>query len=136
MAGPTRPDGNGNARSGRTGAPADREDDLDRRKRELGAALATRRPADRAGEEGDRTSATAGFGNALRLSSEFIAGILVGAGLGWLFDYAAGTSPWGLIVLLLLGFGAGVLNVMRSAGGVADAGVRLSKDKTGPREEK
>ncbi len=118
-------------------APAGRDDDLDRRKRELGAALATRRPAEsRAGDEGDRTSATAGFGNALRLSSEFIAGILVGAALGWLFDYAAGTSPWGLIVLLLLGFGAGVLNVMRSAGVVADAGVRLSKDKAGPREEK
>lgn len=136
VAGSTGPDGNGNARAGRKDIPAERDDDLDRRKRELGAALATRRPANPAGDEGDRTSATAGFGNALRLSSEFIAGILVGAALGWLFDYAAGTSPWGLIVLLLLGFGAGVLNVMRSAGVVADAGVRLSKDKAGPREEK
>ncbi|TIS88531.1 MAG: ATP F0F1 synthase subunit I, partial [Mesorhizobium sp.] len=34
----------------------------------------------------------------------------------------AGTSPWGLIVFLLLGFGAGVLNVMRSAGVVAEFG--------------
>jgi ATP synthase protein I len=52
----------------------------------------------------------------LRLSAEFVAGVLVGAGLGWLVDRLAGTSPWGLIVLLLFGFAAGVLNVMRSAG--------------------
>ena len=31
-----------------------------------------------------------------------------------------GISPWGLIVFLLLGFAAGVLNVMRAAGVVSD----------------
>ena len=36
----------------------------------------------------------------------------MGAGIGWIIDRMAGTSPWGLIVFLLLGFGAGVLNVM------------------------
>ena len=51
-----------------------------------------------------------------RLSTELVAGVLVGAGLGWLLDRWLGTSPWGLIVLLLLGFAAGVLNVMRAAG--------------------
>ena len=60
----------------------------------------------------------------MKLSSEFIAGIAVGAGLGWVIDRLAGTSPWGLIVFLLLGFGAGVLNVLRSAGMVAEAGLR------------
>ena len=49
----------------------------------------------------------------------------VGAGLGWIIDRVAGTSPFGLIVFLLLGFGAGVLNVMRSAGVVAEAGIKL-----------
>jgi len=42
--------------------------------------------------------------------------VLVGAGLGWLLDRWLGTTPWGLIVFLLLGFAAGVLNVMRAAG--------------------
>lgn len=51
----------------------------------------------------------------MRLSSEFIAGILVGCGLGWLIDRTFDTSPWGLIVFLMLGFAAGVLNVLRSA---------------------
>jgi ATP synthase protein I len=56
----------------------------------------------------------------MKLSTEFVAGIVVGAGLGWLFDAGLGTSPWGLIVFLLLGFAAGVLNVLRSVGMVSD----------------
>ncbi len=51
-----------------------------------------------------------------RLSAELVAGVLVGAGLGWLLDWWLGISPWGMIVFLLLGFAAGVLNVMRAAG--------------------
>ena len=49
----------------------------------------------------------------LRLSSELVAGVLVGAVIGGLLDYWAGTSPWGLSVFLLLGFVAGVFNVVR-----------------------
>jgi len=41
---------------------------------------------------------------------------LVGAALGWVLDRWLGISPWGMIVFLLLGFTAGVLNVMRAAG--------------------
>jgi ATP synthase protein I len=56
---------------------------------------------------------------AFRIVGEFVSGVLVGAGLGWLFDRWLGTSPWGMIVLLLLGFVAGVLNVLRAVGKVA-----------------
>lgn len=51
-----------------------------------------------------------------RLSSELIAGVLVGAVIGWGIDRLLSTSPWGLIVFFLLGFVAGVINVMRTAG--------------------
>jgi F0F1-type ATP synthase assembly protein I len=53
---------------------------------------------------------------ALRLASEFAAGVVVGGGIGWVVDRVFGVSPWGLITFVLLGFAAGVLNVMRSAG--------------------
>ncbi len=81
-------------------------------------------PSDGPGE--DRATTASGYARGFRLSSELVAGVLVGAGLGWLIDRWLGISPWGLIVFLLLGFAAGVLNVMRSAGvaagGVADDG--------------
>jgi ATP synthase protein I len=51
-----------------------------------------------------------------RLSTELVAAVLVGAAIGWLLDWGLGISPWGMIVFLLLGFAAGVLNVMRAAG--------------------
>ena len=52
----------------------------------------------------------------LRLSSELVAGVVVGAAIGWGFDRLLSTSPFGFIVFLLLGFTAGVVNVVRSAG--------------------
>lgn len=51
-----------------------------------------------------------------RLSTELVAGVVIGAIIGWLLDRWLRISPWGLIVFLLLGFAAGVLNVMRAAG--------------------
>jgi len=54
-------------------------------------------------------------GLAFRLGAEFVAGVAAGAGLGWVFDFAFGTLPWGLIVFLLLGFVAGLVNVVRAA---------------------
>ena len=66
-----------------------------------------------------------------RLSVELVAGVLVGAGIGRLLDWWLGISPWGLIVFLLLGFAAGVLNVMRAAGVVrrsaGSAGVEIDE---------
>ncbi|HEU5094376.1 MAG TPA: AtpZ/AtpI family protein [Reyranella sp.] len=56
-----------------------------------------------------------GLSIAWRLMSEFVAAVIVGAGLGYLADMFLPTRPWGLIVMLLLGFAAGVLNVIRAA---------------------
>ncbi len=57
-----------------------------------------------------------GMALAMRLAADFVAGVILGAALGWGFDRLFGTSPWGLMVFLLLGFAAGILSVMRSAG--------------------
>ena len=57
------------------------------------------------------------------LVTVIMAGVLVGAFIGWLLDRWLGISPWGLIVFLLLGFVAGVLNVMRAAGVAPSPGI-------------
>ncbi|GIK79583.1 MAG: hypothetical protein BroJett024_06880 [Alphaproteobacteria bacterium] len=60
-----------------------------------------------------------------------MAGVIVGAMFGWLLDRWLGISPWGLIVFLLLGFAAGVVNVMRAAGvapGPGRTGNGVNKD--------
>jgi len=66
------------------------------------------------------TTDASALARGLRLSSELVAGVLVGGLIGWLLDRWLGISPWGLIVFVLLGFAAGVLNVMRAAGLVAE----------------
>jgi ATP synthase protein I len=81
---------------------------------------------DQSGNEQDAAQAKASaMAIGLRLSSELVAGVLVGAALGWGFDRLLSTSPWGLIVFLLLGFTAGVINVMRTAGVMAKQSERL-----------
>ncbi|GJE55393.1 hypothetical protein EKPJFOCH_1884 [Methylobacterium thuringiense] len=58
----------------------------------------------------------------MRLSTEFVAGVIAGGILGWIFDRLFGTAPWGLMVFLLLGFLTGIYNVMRLSGFTGQAG--------------
>ncbi|MBS3648312.1 AtpZ/AtpI family protein [Pseudaminobacter sp. 19-2017] len=127
MAGGEKPDETGRTGPGARDRQSAADQDLDSRRQRLGASLAARGHGPSQERTEARTSSVAGYGQALKLSSEFIAGVAVGAGLGWFIDRLAGTSPWGLIVFLLLGFAAGVLNVMRSAGLIAEAGAKAPK---------
>ena len=103
-------------------------DELERRRRKLEDALAARNASSNDGDGNAKQNGGGGFGNAFKLSGEFIGGVVVGVGLGWFFDRLFDTSPWGLIVFLLLGFAAGVLNVLRAAGQVAEFGSQAHKD--------
>jgi ATP synthase protein I len=67
-------------------------------------------------ESGDTAARTSAMALGFRLSSELVAGVVVGAAIGWGVDRWLSTTPFGLIVFLLLGFTAGVVNVVRSAG--------------------
>lgn len=67
-----------------------------------------------AATEQTRQVDVSGMSRGFRLASEFVAAVIVGAGLGWLIDSFLSTRPWATIVLLLLGFAAGVLNVVRA----------------------
>jgi ATP synthase protein I len=54
------------------------------------------------------------MGRAMRLSTELLAGLLVGCLLGLGLDKWLGTSPLFLLVGIGVGFAAGVLNVSRA----------------------
>ena len=104
--------------SGNRGIPPPDEAALRARLKRLGERLGhvhSDRPSDSSPDQrpaADPSAIARGF----RLSTELVAGVLLGAGIGYLIDWGLGISPWGLIVFLLLGFVAGVLNVMRAAG--------------------
>lgn len=103
---------------GDPGARSADEAALSARLRQLGERLdhvAPARPSETRPASGPTADPSA-FARGFRLSSELVAGVLVGAGLGWLLDRWLGTLPWGMFVFALLGFTAGVLNVIRSAG--------------------
>ena len=53
----------------------------------------------------------AGFG--FKISTEIIAALIVGVGIGLLVDKYLGTKPFGLIIFFIFGAIAGFLNVYR-----------------------
>jgi len=83
---------------------------LSARLQDLGKRLDRHHPPDTSQRD------SSAMARGLRLSSELIGGVLAGAAIGWLLDRWLGLSPWGMIVFLLLGFAAGILNVIRAAG--------------------
>jgi ATP synthase protein I len=102
--------------------------DLPDRLKDLGNRIAA--------EKGDRAQAskTSGsmqgasdYSKGYKLASEFVAGVLVGGLIGYGIDYVAGTLPLFLIVFLLLGFGAGIVNMSRAANRTPPTPDELSK---------
>lgn len=61
--------------------------------------------------------ATGGLGMAMRIGVELVAGVGVGAGIGYFLDRWLGTGPWLLILFFFLGAAGGIMNVYRAATG-------------------
>ncbi|MGJ4854680.1 AtpZ/AtpI family protein [Labrys sp. KB_33_2] len=103
--------------AGKSGKDESRERELNERLRRLDERLGSIK----AGEEAETAKARkqegdpSAIGKAMRLSSEFVGGIIAGGLLGWVVDRFVGTSPWGLIIFLMLGFGAGIRNLLRAS---------------------
>jgi ATP synthase protein I len=90
--------------------------DLDNKLRE---ARARRESKDRGA--GARTGGMAGFGLAIRLGLDFIAGVVVGVGTGLLLDWWWGSKPWMMVLFFVIGAAAGTANVIRTASGYGGA---------------
>jgi len=103
-----------------------------RRSAEIGRRLDAARPESGKSKSAKGSQGKASnelLGRALRLSTELIGGIVVGAGIGWWLDtylmptvFGVKTWPLMFIVFFLLGSAAGMLTVVRSG----------MKMKTGP----
>ena len=59
----------------------------------------------------EKKESGAGFG--FKISSEIIAALVVGVGIGLIVDKYLGTKPFGLIIFFIFGAIAGFLNVYR-----------------------
>jgi ATP synthase protein I len=76
-------------------------------------ALARRIAAARAAEASKRDGIKREESRGWSVAAEFVGAMLVGGFIGWVIDRWAGTGPWGMIVLLLLGFVTGLRSVLR-----------------------
>lgn len=79
------------------------------------------------------------IGSAFRLTTELVAGVIVGAAIGWSIDHFIGSPPVFLLIFLFLGIAAGVVNVFRTAHRMnVEASARTEQDHQGvdrPNEE-
>lgn len=121
------------ARDGERDAGKPPESDLSARLKRLETQIERKRPSAAPGTSArPRDTGRTPLGQAMTLSTEFIAAIIAGGILGWLCDHFLGTKPWGMIVLVLLGFVTGVYNIMRLSGFSGTNGPGGPKDRKGP----
>ncbi len=79
--------------------------------------------------------AASDYSKGYKLASEFVAGVLVGGLVGYGLDHLFGTQPILLILFLLLGFGAGILNMSRAANRSSPSPEELAKMKPIPGDD-
>lgn len=106
---------NGNGSDPERGSLSSEEREAFRqRASELGKRLTEVRQR-KAPPSADTRARGAAMGEAFKLAAELLVGVVFGGGLGWALDRQLGTAPWLLVLLLILGFAAGLANVIRSA---------------------
>jgi ATP synthase protein I len=71
------------------------------------------------------------LGLAFRVSVELVSAVAVGLAIGWVLDEWLGTRPWLMVVFIVLGFAAGVMNVYRMASGMGNTMGYKKDDATG-----
>jgi ATP synthase protein I len=72
----------------------------------------------RASDGGADPSSRAAMGLGFRIGLELVVAVCFGVAVGWAIDHWFGTRPWGLLVFLFLGIGAGMTSVYRVVKGL------------------
>ncbi len=81
----------------------------------LDAKLAAHRAAETAKAQGGAKNDYRHADLAWRMVTEMVAGLGIGFGIGYGLDMVLGTAPWLMLVFTLLGIGAGINVMMRTA---------------------
>ena len=89
-------------------SPKHKRDRLEALEKKLSASRQRHQP-----DEQGRANASM-LGLAWRLTIEMLAGIGVGGFIGWWMDKVLGTEPIFMLILLVLGMGAGLMNSVRT----------------------
>ena len=55
-----------------------------------------------------------GMAYGMRMAAELVGAVIVGGAIGWGLDRWLGSTPWLFLLFFVLGFAAGVLNVVRA----------------------
>jgi ATP synthase protein I len=55
-----------------------------------------------------------GMAYGMRMAAELVGAVMVGGAIGWGLDRWLGSTPWMFLLFFVLGFAAGVLNVVRA----------------------
>lgn len=55
------------------------------------------------------------MGQGLRIAIELVVGVAFGGFVGWWLDRYCGTAPWLMVVMVIVGFAAGMMNIIRTA---------------------
>jgi ATP synthase protein I len=87
---------------------------------DLGARLkqAQKGPIDPTLADNDKNNEKgSALGLAFRVGVELISAVAIGTAIGWGLDYWLDTRPWLMLVFIVLGGAAGVMNVYRMASG-------------------
>ena len=107
---------NGNGSDAERGSLSPREREaLRQRASELGKRLDEVRERNAPASNVDPRARGNAMGQAFKITAELLVGVVLGGGIGWALDRHLGTAPWLLVLMLVLGFAAGLSNVIRSA---------------------
>lgn len=94
--------------------PEEREA-LSRRAADLGARLEKVRERRAPPSSDAGASRGAAYAIGFRMVAELVAGVGVGAFIGWALDRQFATKPWLMVVFICFGFAAAMLNIVRAA---------------------
>jgi ATP synthase protein I len=113
-------------------SPEDR-DAFRRRASELGRRLDEAKGREPPVQDPQARSTAIGIG--FRIAIELVVGVVAGGFIGWLLDNQLGTRPWLLLVFLLIGIAAGMLNVFRTAQRLQAKAERLQRTAPSVRDD-